>query len=108
MGFKKNHINSVLDLAGFAAEAGLDGVVCSAGEVEKIREKTGNDFYIVTPGIRLPEDDAGDQKRVSTPRDAVSKGADFIVVGRPITRNKDISRAVDRYLEEIRGALKDD
>jgi len=108
MGFKKNHINSVLDLAGFAAEAGLDGVVCSAGEVEKIREKTGNDFYIVTPGIRLPEDDAGDQKRVSTPRDAVSKGAYFIVVGRPITRNKDISRAVDRYLEEIRGALKDD
>jgi orotidine-5'-phosphate decarboxylase len=108
MGFRKNHLNSVLDLACFAEIAGLDGVICSAGEVESVREKTGSNFYIATPGIRLPEDAVGDQKRVSTPRDAVLKGADFIVVGRPITRNKDIGGAVDRYLEEIEGALRDD
>jgi orotidine-5'-phosphate decarboxylase len=108
MGFKKDHLNSVLDLAGFAAEAGLDGVVCSAGEASKVREKIGSNFYLVTPGIRMPEDTVGDQKRVSTPRDALLKGADFIVVGRPITRNKDIGGAVDRYLEEIEGALRYD
>jgi orotidine-5'-phosphate decarboxylase len=108
MGFKKNHLESVTDLAGFAVEAGLDGIVCSAGEAGKVREKTGSNFYLVTPGIRLPEDSAGDQKRVSTPRDAILSGADFIVVGRPITRSRDIGGAVDRYLEEIEGAIGND
>ena len=108
MGFKKSHIHSVLNLVGTAVKAGLDGVVCSAGEVKKVREKAGDSFYIATPGIRLPEDDVGDQKRVSTPRDAIAKGADFIIVGRPITRKKDIGGAVDRYLEEIKGAMRDD
>jgi len=108
MGFKKDHISSVLNLVGAAVEAGLDGIVCSAGEVKKVREKYGYDFYIATPGIRLPEDDIGDQKRVSTPRDAITGGADFIVIGRPITTKKDIGGAVDLYLEEIKGALADD
>jgi orotidine-5'-phosphate decarboxylase len=108
MGFKKNHLSSVLNLAGFAMESGLDGIVCSAGEASKVREKTGSDFYIVTPGIRLPEDASGDQKRISTPRDAIINGADFIVVGRPITRSGDIGGAVDRYLGEIEGAIGND
>jgi len=108
MGFKKSRIYSVLNLVDSAVEAGLDGVVCSAGEVKEIREKAGSDFYIATPGIRLPEDDIGDQKRVSTPRDAITKGADFLIVGRPITKKKDTGGAVDMYLEEIKGALGND
>ncbi len=108
MGFKKSHIYSVLNLVDTAVESGLDGVVCSAGEVKKVREKTGSDFYIATPGIRLPEEDAGDQKRVSTPRDAITRGADFIVVGRPIIKKKDIGGAVDLYIEEIKGVMGDD
>ena len=76
----------VLKLAVMAREAGLDGVVSSVWEAEALRKAAGEGFVIVTPGIRPQDYAIGDQKRVATPRDALLAGADFIVVGRPITK----------------------
>jgi len=77
---------SVLSYATLAHEAGLDGIVCSTHEVEAIHEKLGNDFLTVTPGIRMPEDDTHDQKRIATPEKARLLGTNSIVVGRSITK----------------------
>lgn len=101
LGFKEDFSHSVLGLTGIAHESGIDGIICSPDEVEAVRKKFGTDFYIATPGIRLPEDSAGDQKRINTPEEAVSKGADFIIVGRSITTKKDIGGTIDLYLEKI-------
>jgi orotidine-5'-phosphate decarboxylase len=75
----------VLRLAGLAKAAGLDGVVCSPREIEILRREFGPDLVIVTPGIRPLWAAAQDQKRIMTPAEAVSKGADYLVIGRPIT-----------------------
>lgn len=80
---------SVVHYAKKTAEAGLDGVVCSAHEVAKIKKATGEDFVCLTPGIRPSGASTGDQKRVMTPADAAQIGSDYIVVGRPITQAKD-------------------
>ena len=77
---------SVLSYATLAKEAGLDGVVCSTHEVERIHELLGNDFLTVTPGIRMADDDAHDQKRIATPEKARLLGTNAIVVGRTITK----------------------
>ena len=77
---------SVIHYAKKTAEAGLDGVVCSAQEVKLIKEATSQDFICLTPGIRPSGAALGDQKRVMTPADAYQIGSDFIVVGRPITQ----------------------
>ncbi|MBM7635993.1 orotidine-5'-phosphate decarboxylase [Streptococcus saliviloxodontae] len=80
---------SVVHYAKRTAEAGLDGVVCSAHEVEAIKAETSQDFVCLTPGIRPAGSAVGDQKRVMTPADAKVIGSDFIVVGRPITQAED-------------------
>ena len=80
---------SVVHYAQKTAEAGLDGVVCSAHEVAKIKEATNQDFICLTPGIRPAGAAVGDQKRVMTPADAHQIGSDYIVVGRPITQAED-------------------
>ena len=80
---------SVIHYAKKTAEAGLDGVVCSAQEVQLIKEATSQDFICLTPGIRPAGAAVGDQKRVMTPADAYQIGSDFIVVGRPITQATD-------------------
>lgn len=72
-------------LAGLAAAAGLDGVVCSAHEIEMLRRDLGPDFKLIVPGIRPAGADLADQKRVMTPAQALSLGADMLVIGRPIT-----------------------
>ena len=77
---------SVIHYAKKTAEAGLDGVVCSAQEVELIKQATNPDFICLTPGIRPAGSAVGDQKRVMTPADAYQIGSDYIVVGRPITQ----------------------
>ena len=80
---------SVIHYAKKTAEAGLDGVVCSAQEVKLIKEATSKDFICLTPGIRPAGASVGDQKRVMTPADAYQIGSDYIVVGRPITQATD-------------------
>lgn len=80
---------SVVHYAKKTAEAGLDGVVCSAQEVELIKQATSQDFVCLTPGIRPSGSDLGDQKRVMKPSEARRIGSDYIVVGRPITQAED-------------------
>ena len=81
-------------LAELARDSHLDGIVCSPQEVEAIREECGEDFMLVVPGIRPEGVGADDQKRIMTPRQAVSEGADILVIGRPITRASDPVAAV--------------
>lgn len=80
--------DAVVHYAQKAAQAGLDGVVCSAHEVALIKGATRSDFVCLTPGIRPAGGDVGDQKRVMTPADAARIGSDYIVVGRPITKSE--------------------
>ena len=107
MGFKYGYKDIVRKLAGLALDGGADGIVCSPGEVRLLREEFGDDFFIATPGIRLKEDSAGDQKRINTPEEAISAGADMIIVGRSLTGKPDIGMAVDIFLEKIKNALKE-
>ncbi|CAD5275588.1 orotidine-5'-phosphate decarboxylase [Alteromonas sp. 38] len=79
----------VLRLASLTAQAGLDGVVCSAKEAAMLRNEIGDDFLLVTPGIRPKGSDAGDQKRVMTPSEAIDSGVSYLVMGRPITQASD-------------------
>jgi len=92
--------DQVLDLAHLAKASGMDGVVCSGREAEVIRKMLGKKFLIVTPGIRPRWAAKGDQKRIVTPKEAFLKGADFIVVGRPITQAKNPLEAAKRILRE--------
>ncbi|MBW2977719.1 orotidine-5'-phosphate decarboxylase [Candidatus Woesearchaeota archaeon] len=91
----------VIHLALLAKKAGLDGVVCSPKEIKAIREACGNDFVIVTPGIRPAWSATDDQKRITTPKDAVEAGADYLVIGRPIRNADDKVEAAKKILEEI-------
>lgn len=100
-GIDDNMETQVLRLALLAKEAGLDGVVASPSEVKTIRKNTGSSFLIVTPGVRPSWAAAGDQKRVATPKEAIDNGADFIVVGRPITEASDPLEAARKILKEI-------
>ena len=77
--------NVVMSYALNAKNAGLDGVVCSPLEAERVHSVCGKDFLTVTPGVRFADGDKGDQKRVMTPAQAREIGSDYIVVGRPIT-----------------------
>jgi len=91
----------VLLLAELAQQAGMDGVVCSAQEAQQLRARLGPDFNLVTPGIRLPEDNVGDQRRVLSPSDALAAGANYLVVGRPITAASDPAGALERIRSSI-------
>ena len=89
IGLSETPDQAVPRLARLAREAGLDGVVCSAREIEPVRAACGDDFLLVTPGIRPAHSDLGDQKRVLSPRAALEAGANYLVVGRPITGASD-------------------
>jgi orotidine-5'-phosphate decarboxylase len=91
----------VLRLAGLAKAAGLDGVVCSPQEIEALRREYGRELTIVTPGIRPVWAAAQDQKRIMTPAEAVAKGADYLVIGRPITGAPAPNEAFLRVVEEL-------
>jgi orotidine-5'-phosphate decarboxylase len=88
-------------LAALARGCGLDGVVCSPHEIEPLRADCGRDFLLVVPGIRPSWAAAGDQKRVMTPAEAARRGADYLVIGRPITAAVDPAAAARRIAAEI-------
>ena len=91
----------VMHYARNAAKAGLDGVVCSPLEAEKVHGTCGKNFLTVTPGVRFADGDVGDQKRVMTPAEAKKIGSDYIVVGRPITAAADPVAAYERCVKEF-------
>lgn len=103
-GSERGLTEQVVYLAQLAQAAGLDGVVASPLEIEPIRKACGNKFLIVTPGIRPEWAETGDQRRMTTPAEAIERGADYIVVGRPILDAEDPEEAVYRILQEMRGA----
>ena len=92
----------VVYLAELAQEAGLDGVVASPLEIEPIRKACSDNFLIVTPGIRPEWAETGDQRRITTPAEAINRGADYIVVGRPIIEADDPLEATEMILDEMR------
>ena len=93
----------VMHYASCAAEAGLDGVVCSPLEAGKVHDRCGKNFVTVTPGVRFADGDIGDLKRVMTPAEANRIGSDYIVVGRPITAAEDPVAAYERCCREFMG-----
>ena len=88
-----------------ALALGVDGLVASAAEAALVRQTVGRDMLIVTPGIRPAGAEAGDQKRVATPAEAICNGADYLVVGRPVTQARDPGAAAEGVVAEIAGAL---
>lgn len=102
-GIKKSPTTYAKDLALLAKSCGLDGAICSAHEIATIRRACGERFIIVTPGIRPAKAKKHDQKRIATPEYALSCGADYIVVGRPIIRTKDPVLSAKAILDRIRG-----
>lgn len=96
--------DQVRRLAALTQESGLDGVVCSPREIAQLRRDLGADFLLVTPGVRPGWAAAGDQKRVMAPGEAAAAGADYLVIGRPITAAADPAAAVRRIAQEITGA----
>lgn len=103
VGLSGDALENAMRLARLAKDAGCSGVVCSAHESRDIKAILGKDFLTLTPGIRPSGAAHGDQKRVTTPADAVRAGADYLVVGRPITQAPDALAAARAILEEMRG-----
>ena len=89
IGVKRSPSEQVLHLAGLTKNCGLDGVVCSAREASVLKTALGSDFQLITPGIRLPDSVADDQRRIVSPQDAIALGSDYLVIGRPITQSAD-------------------
>ncbi|HAR35823.1 MAG TPA: orotidine-5'-phosphate decarboxylase [Acidobacteria bacterium] len=106
IGFSSDSKNQVLRLARLAVEAGIEGIVCSPQELEPLRAELGEKVRIITPGIRPAWAEAQDQKRIMTPEEAVKKGADFLVIGRPITQAPVPREAFNRVVEELQAAVE--
>ena len=102
IGMAPDAAGQVLRLTALAKAAGMDGVVCSAQEIEIVRKETGPGFLIVTPGIRPAWAAAAqDQKRIMTPAEAVGRGSDYLVVGRPVTQASSPREAFRKIVEEL-------
>ena len=97
----------VVKWAKLAKEAGMDGVVCSPWEAKMVKELNGKEFKTVCPGVRPRWAAANDQERIMTPKDAIINGCDFLVVGRPITKNENPVNAAKLVLAEIEEGLKE-
>ena len=100
VGYEYDVKNTVLNLAGLAQESGLDGIVCSSYEISEVKKLYSN-LQLIVPGIRFSGDVISDQKRVMSPSEAVSKGANYIVMGRPITNHKDPVERIKKYNLEL-------
>ena len=103
IGIKKRLEEQVVHLAKLAKAAGLDGVVASPREIKEIRKACGENFVILTPGIRPAGKSSDDQKRIMTPREAIKLGADFLVIGRPIRNAFNPVEAAKEILKEMEG-----
>ncbi len=101
IGVERTIKEQVLALATLTKNSGLDGVVCSAQEASMLRTSLGNEFKLITPGIRPKSADIGDQVRVVTPKDAIELGSSYLVIGRPITKAKDPIAALKAITAEI-------
>jgi orotidine-5'-phosphate decarboxylase len=100
-GVNSTPAEQVVRLASLAKTSGLDGVVCSAHEIEPLRKALGHNFMLIVPGIRPAGADVGDQKRVMTPREAMQRGATVLVIGRPITGATDPAAAARAIHEDL-------
>jgi orotidine-5'-phosphate decarboxylase len=89
IGYQGSPEDNVRRLAALARDSGLDGVVCSPREAQPLRQDLGDNFLLVTPGVRPAGSDAGDQRRVMTPQEAMAAGSSYLVVGRPVTAAPD-------------------
>ena len=101
VGAGRSVTDQVRNLSVLAKESGIDGVVCSPQEIGLVRAAAGPKFKIVTPGIRLEGQSADDQERTATPREAIARGADYLVVGRAITSSPDPRRALEEMLRSV-------
>ncbi len=101
VGVRDDVLDQVKRLADLAQSAGLDGVVCSSYEIAMLRQQCGDDFLLVVPGIRPRGCDAGDQKRIMTPAQAMERGASYLVIGRPITDSADAGAAAQGIIAAI-------
>ncbi|WP_417763853.1 orotidine-5'-phosphate decarboxylase [Shewanella sp.] len=101
LGINATAQDHVLRLAKLTQQAGLDGVVCSAQEATLLKSTLGEDFKLVTPGIRPAGADVGDQKRIMMPSKALAAGSDFLVIGRPITQAEDPLAALEAIHQSI-------
>jgi orotidine-5'-phosphate decarboxylase len=88
-------------LALLAENCGMDGIVCSPQEIQRVRRSVNARFKIVAPGIRMPDQSLNDQQRIATPKEAIAAGADYIVVGRAVTDDPDPRSAIQRILQSI-------
>lgn len=101
LGISETPAELVGRLAALAQSSGLDGVVCSAQESAMLSRQCGPEFALITPGIRLPEDSAGDQRRVVTPWDAMAGGSTYLVMGRSITGAANPTAVVDSIIGKL-------
>ncbi|MEE2694207.1 MAG: orotidine-5'-phosphate decarboxylase [Pseudomonadota bacterium] len=105
VGVKGTVDDQVLRLAELSERSGLDGVVCSAHELVRLRAVCNRNFKLIVPGIRPHGADSNDQKRIMTPSEAIEAGADFLVIGRPITKAPNIGQAAKEISREVEKAL---
>jgi len=101
VGYAGSLIENVERLARLSRACGLDGVVCSAEEASLVRKATGEDFVLVTPGIRLGTERKDDQQRIVTPREAIKRGSNYLVIGRPITQAPDPGAMLESIDESL-------
>lgn len=101
VGFNGTTLEMATNLASLTKEGGLDGVVCSPLEANSIKDICGKEFLTVCPGVRPLWASKGDQKRIMTPKDAITKGANYIVVGRPITKSDNPKEAAEKIVAEM-------
>ena len=101
LGFTTSLEQQVVHLATMAKQCGLDGVVCSAKEAAMLKKELGENFYLVTPGIRPEGTSAGDQRRILTPQEALQQGSDFLVIGRPITQADDPASMCEKIYHSL-------
>ena len=106
IGYREGALTSAVNLAALATSAGATSIVCSPFEVSAIRRRVGSDVVLITPGVRPADSEVGDQKRSTTPAEAIANGADYVVIGRPITSYaKESLGAMTRRASEISSSL---